>query len=119
MKTDKVGKENNIKIAIEALHLENLPAASKVNLACTLGLLVALIAVIAEPVLAYVDSIVVSICNTIISVLSNRELLPKRSVDIGLTTTCCTIAFVLEIIFCPLIVFLLDGFKNKKNDGSK
>lgn len=114
----KKQKVNGIKDIIgliaAALHLEKLPNSSKVNLACGIILLAGLCVLVAEPVLSLIDHMVTSICNTLISIFSARELLPPRIIDNGMTDTICLICFVAELLLCPIVVFAFDGFKNMK-----
>ena len=108
------GTQGTIRLIAEALHLEKLPNSSKVNLACGLILLVGLSILVAVPVLSLIDSMVTSICNTLISIFSTRGLLPTREIDNGRTAIICIICFAAELLLCPIVVFIFDGFKNMK-----
>lgn len=116
-KKDKQHKDETqwtLRFFIQSLHLETLPNSFKFNLAITLLLLIALIVAIAEPILAYIDSMATSFFNMLISICSTRDLLNPRIIDSDGTAKLCTIVFAGEAIGCPLIVFALDGFKNMK-----
>ena len=110
----KPDAQSTLRSLIESLHLQTLPNASKVNLACTAMLLIGLLLIVAEPVLAGINNIIINICNALISIYSDRALLPMPEVQVGQIATICTWAFVGEIIACPTVVFILDGFKRRK-----
>ena len=110
------GEFGTIKHFISELQLNKLPAATKVNVALGLVLLIALIIVAAEPVLSYIERMVIGICNTFISILSSRELLPTRNADSTGNVTVCAIALAVETLFCAVVVAVSGGFKNMKTD---
>lgn len=114
-KKETASKIEAVTTFIKALHLKDLPNSYKVNLLCSLMLLIALFIVVAEPIFAYIDSIMVSICNACITIFSERDLLPQRTVDDGIVVIACAIAFVTELILCPTVVFIFGGFKNMTN----
>ncbi len=96
---------------VESLQLKNIPNSLKGNIACDLVLLVGLIVIIAEPIFAYCDSMLTTICNFVLS-LSSKELLTPKNVNASLTSKWLIIFFAGAVVACPIIVSLLDGFKH-------
>lgn len=101
---------------VDTLHLKNLPDSLRGNIACDLVLLVGLIIFIAEPVLAYLDSMLITVLNFVLRLCSKNLLTPK-TVDAGLTNQWAIFAFIVAVFLCPITVSLLDGFKNKKSNS--
>lgn len=113
---NKVSINEIISKFVEALQLKNLPNSFKGNIACDLVLLVGLIIIIAEPVFAYCDSMLTTVLNFILS-LCSKALLSPKTVDASLTNQWVIFAFVVAVVLCPITVYLLDGFKNKKENS--
>lgn len=110
------GAYGTIKHFISELQINQLPVATKVNVALGLVLLIALVIVAAVPVWSYIERMVIGICNTFISILSSRELLPMRNVDSTENVTVCAIALAVEMLSCFVVVAVSGGFNNMKSD---
>ena len=115
-----MSQENNftsngiISKIIESLHLGSIPGSFRGNLAFDSLLFLGLMGIIAEPIFANIDSILITVFNFILT-LQSKALLPARDVDMDLTSKASIIMFVVAMILCPLWVLLLEGFKIAKD----
>lgn len=113
-----MSKNNNGAVSLlkkisTALHIEDLPSYSRFNLLSTVVVSAIVIALSVQPVLALVESLLISLGNIFILLFTTREVTPRNDNSSVLTLLVCFLVILIETIACKIYCFFAQKINNK------
>lgn len=99
---------------MKALHLDSKPLSFQANIFGEVLLVFLFISVFGVSVFVYITNLLIFLGNLAISFFSDKEILPYLSTETSKDVPFCFWCLVIATLACPIIVHVLDGFKNCK-----
>lgn len=98
---------------MKILHLDSKPLSFQANVCGEVLLALLCISVYGTSVCVHAANIFIVLGNILISLFSDREILPYLSTKTSVDASFCFWCLMLATVICPMIVYILDGFKIK------
>lgn len=112
----KNGKAGSVFIELmKILHLDSKPLSFQANVFGEVLLALLCIAIYGTSVYVHAANMLIVIGNVVISLFSDREIIPYLSTQTSLDAAFCFWCLMFATLICPMIVYVLDGFKIKRS----